>query len=100
MAGMRGCGQDISQEGQQICSATQTSRTELGRASWVDGDTGWLLEGSGWEQTPKQWLSQSTSVPSGAGVGDEERWEQRTHVSGSGSGPICSASGRIFWSPA
>lgn len=40
MAGMRGCGQDTSQEGQQICSATQTSGTELGRASWLDGDTG------------------------------------------------------------
>lgn len=40
---MRGCGQDTSQEGQEIHCATQSSGK--GRASWLDGDTGWLLEG-------------------------------------------------------
>lgn len=32
MSGMRGCGQDTSQKGQEIHSATQTSRKELGEA--------------------------------------------------------------------
>lgn len=45
MSQMRGCGQDTSQEGQEIHSASQTSRKELGEAEPGGSHTGWLLEG-------------------------------------------------------